>query len=199
MSDPKPKMILIAGPNGSGKTTLTEKLKSAGVDFGEYVNPDEIALSLGGSGDDIVRKAQKIAENKRKELLQAGISHSFESVMSHHSKIEYMVAAKEKNFYVILFFVGINDPAINIERVTNRVAKGGHDVPIEKIRSRYERTMNMLYEAAITADEAVVFDNTKRSEGLKKAAVVKKGQLKSFDPRFPWVRKYLVTKFDSGF
>ncbi|MCE2028010.1 zeta toxin family protein [Sessilibacter corallicola] len=199
MSEPKPKMILIAGPNGSGKTTLTEKLKSAGVDLGEYVNPDDIALTLEGSGDEVVRKAQKIAENKRQELLNSGIAHSFESVMSHHSKIEYMIAAKEKDFYVILFFVGINDPSINVERVTNRVAKGGHDVPTEKIRSRYKRTMNMLYEAAITADEAVIFDNTQRSEGLKKAAVVKKGQLKSFDPRFPWVRKYLVTKFDSGF
>jgi predicted ABC-type ATPase len=199
MSEPKPKMILIAGPNGSGKTTLTEKLKSAGVDFGEYVNPDDIVLTLEGSGDEVVRKAQKIAENKRQDLLKAGISHSFESVMSHHSKIEYMIAAKEKDFYVILFFVGINDPSINVERVINRVAKGGHDVPTEKIRSRYERTMNMLYEAATTADEAIIFDNTQRSEGLKKAAVVKKGQLKSFDPRFPWVRKYLVTKFDSGF
>lgn len=199
MSNPQPKLILIAGPNGSGKTTLTEKLKSAGVDFGEYVNPDEIALSLGGSGDDIVRKAQKIAENKRKELLQAGISHSFESVMSHHSKIEYMVAAKEKDFYVILFFVGIDDPSINVKRVSNRVKKGGHDVPREKIRARYERTMNMLYEAAITADEALIFDNSDDDIGIQKAAVVKKGQLKSFDPRFPWVRKYLVTKFDSGF
>ncbi|MDP5210683.1 AAA family ATPase [Microbulbifer sp. 2205BS26-8] len=63
MAESKPRMILIAGPNGSGKSTLTNKLMSEGLDFGIYINPDEIAARLNGSDLERVKKAQKIAES----------------------------------------------------------------------------------------------------------------------------------------
>lgn len=194
----KPRVILIAGPNGSGKSTLTNFFMEKGMDFGEYVNPDEIAKELGGDYDKAVREAQRLAESRRSELLNSGISHSFESVMSHPSKIEYLVTAKTKGFEVILLFVGINDPLINVKRVENRVAKGGHDVPREKVVERYKRTMDMLYQAAITADQALIFDNTDSTSGITQAAKVEHGRLLDWDPRFPWVRKYLVSKFENS-
>ena len=192
----KPRVILIAGPNGSGKSTLTEMFMEKGMDFGKYINPDEIAKTIDGDYDAAVREAQRIAESRRTELLNSGISHSFESVMSHPSKIEYLVTAKAKGFDVILLFVGINDPAVNVARVANRVAKGGHDVPEEKIVERYKRTMDMLYQAAITADRALIFDNTESSAGLTPAAEINGGKLVNWNPRFPWIRKYLVSKFE---
>lgn len=194
----KPRVILIAGPNGSGKSTLTNMFMEKGMDFGEYVNPDEIAKKLGGDYGAAVREAQRIAESRRSELLNGGISHSFESVMSHHSKIEYLVTAKAKGFDVLLLFVGINDPLVNVQRVANRVAKGGHDVPTEKIVERYKRTMDMLYEAAITADRALIFDNTDSAAGLTQAAEVEGGRLIDWNPRFPWIRRYLVSKFEGS-
>jgi predicted ABC-type ATPase len=192
----KPKMILIAGPNGSGKSTLTKHLKDKGMDFGEYVNPDDIALTLSGDDLQIMRKAQEIAATKRENLLDRGISHSFESVMSHPSKIEYMVAAKKAGFYVILLFVGIDDPLINVQRVANRVSKGGHDVPKDKIISRYNRTMEMLFEAATSADEALIFDNTDSDKGIQFSAKVKNGSLELHEPTAPWISKFLVRKFN---
>ncbi|MDP5210682.1 hypothetical protein, partial [Microbulbifer sp. 2205BS26-8] len=77
--------------------------------------------------------------------------------MSHPSKIEYMVQAKADGFDVMLLFVGINDPKKNVARVADRVKKGGHPVPVDKIISRYKRTMDMLFDAAMTANHALIF------------------------------------------
>ncbi len=62
---PDPFLLVVAGPDGSGKTTLTRSLRAAGLDFGEYINPDEIALDLEGSYDARVRQAQSIADRAR--------------------------------------------------------------------------------------------------------------------------------------
>lgn len=196
MMNKRPRLIVIAGPNGSGKSTLTSQFMKNGMDFGVYINPDEIAKTLTGNDYENVRKAQKVAEEKRFELLEAGISHSFESVMSHPSKIEYIVAAKNQGFHTILLFVGINDPKINIARVSARVAEGGHGVPQEKIVERYKRTMEMLFDASMEVDEALVFDNTDPQKGLRLAAKVEGKKLINYDPQFPWVKKYLVRKIN---
>lgn len=195
MKNKRPKLIVIAGPNGSGKSTLTETLKLDGVEFGIYINADEIAKTLDGNDLQNAMKAQKLAEEKRFELLSEGISHSFETVMSHPSKIDYIVTAKNKGFHVVLLFVGIDDPNINVARVKDRVKHGGHDVPTDKIVSRYKRTMELLFNAAIEADEALIFDNSNKQKGLQLAAQVKGKKLITYDPQFPWVKKYLVEKF----
>lgn len=193
----RPRLILIAGPNGSGKSTLTRMMKDQGMEFGIYVNPDDIAKTLTGSDLQNALKAQKMAEERRFELLNQGISHSFESVMSHPSKIDYIVTAKNKGFYTVLLFVGLNDPKTNVARVSARVAEGGHGVPQEKIVARYKRTMELLFDATMEVDEALVFDNTNSNKGLRLAAKVKGKKLVNFDPQFPWVQKYLVSKYDT--
>ena len=64
---------------------------------------------------------------------------------------------------VTLIFVGVESPAVNIERVRTRVALGGHDVPEDRIAARYLRTMGLLVEMVKRADRAVIFDNTVQS------------------------------------
>lgn len=127
MADPF--LLIVAGPNGAGKTTLVQTLRQNGVEFGEYINPDDIARELQGSYDDRVRQAQVIADRRREACIEARRSFSFETVMSHPSKIDILARAKAAGFYVQLFFVGIDDPQTNIDRVRLRVAQGGHDVP----------------------------------------------------------------------
>jgi predicted ABC-type ATPase len=89
-----PFLLMIAGPNGAGKTTLFRNLRQSGVDFGEYINPDDIALELQGSYDERVRQAQTIADQRRDACIAAGRSLSFETVMSHPSKIDILARAK---------------------------------------------------------------------------------------------------------
>lgn len=158
--DEAPQLIVIAGPNGSGKSTLTQFLLRQGYDFGHYINPDDIAASLNGSYADRVAQAQSIADFERERCVRDGIDFSFETVMSHPSKIEVMERARARGFDVTLFFVSIADPSINVSRVRSRVLAGGHDVPADRIVARWYRTMEALPLAVMAASRTVVFDNT---------------------------------------
>lgn len=159
----QPRLVIIAGPNGSGKTTLTDALRARGIDFGTYVNPDEIARDLaldGRSQSDLERKAQRLAKERRQSLLDEGRSLAYETVMSHPSHLDFIRAAKRRGYYVLLLFVGVSDPAINVARVAQRVQLGGHDVPTDRIAARYGRVMGLLPEAVALADQSLVFDNS---------------------------------------
>jgi predicted ABC-type ATPase len=159
----RPILIVIAGPNGSGKTSLTRFLEQQGYDFGDYINPDDIARDLTGTYEERVRRAQVLADERRKEAISAGRSFSFETVFSHPSKLDDLQAARTAGFEVILFFIGVDSPNVNVERVRTRVALGGHDVPEDRIAARYARTMALLVEMVKRVDRAVIFDNTVQS------------------------------------
>lgn len=155
---------MIAGPNGSGKSTLTNQLIAMGVDLGHYVNADEIDASLPGPpGEDRSRRAQALAEEARGEFLAQGVSFAFETVMSHPSKVEVLREARKRGYTVVIFFVALEDPRLNVERVRQRVALGGHSVPEDRIVARYERTLALLPEALNECDRAVLFDNSYRT------------------------------------
>ena len=72
-------------------------------------------------------------------------------------------SAREAGFEITLIFVGVDEPAINIERVRTRVRLGGHDVPEDRVVSRYHRTMGFLLDMVERVDRTVVFDNTVQS------------------------------------
>jgi len=112
---------MVAGPNGSGKTTLVQALQARGIDFGEYINPDDIADGLTGSYDERVAQAQSIADDRRNACIEARRSFSFETVMSHPSKLDILVRAKEAGFFVQLFFVGIVFPVDDYMRMTGLI------------------------------------------------------------------------------
>ena len=154
-----PFIAMVAGPNGSGKTTLIQHLRSRGVDLGEYVNADDIAADLSGPYQARVRTAQAIADERRAGFLDAGTSFTFETVMSHPSKVELFAQASSQGFETILFFISTGDPALNVARGAQRVALGGHDVPRSRIISRYERTMALFPLALAIADRAFVYEN----------------------------------------
>jgi len=156
----EPFVLVVAGPNGSGKSTLTNYLLESGIDFGNYINPDEIALTLDLPEPQRSVQAQSIADFERDRCLRQGLSFSFETVMSHPSKVELMIRAHDAGYQVTLFFVATSDPEINVRRVENRVSSGGHDVPHDRIRARYERSLSLLCHAALVADHTVVFDNS---------------------------------------
>jgi predicted ABC-type ATPase len=160
----RPVLTVIAGPNGSGKSTLIEYLMKRGVDFGTYINADDIAREQKLVGDAGSLKAQQMADELRDKCLRSGKSFSFETVMSHESKVQFMRRAKAAGFTTQLYFVGTGDPNLNIGRVRTRVASGGHDVPEDRIIARYHRTIALLPSAMLASDRTVIFDNSIASD-----------------------------------
>lgn len=106
--------------------------------------------------------ASVCADFIRKKLLEARKSFTFETVMSSYDKIELLKLAKKLGYRNYLYYVATSDPIINISRVKNRVALKGHDVPEDKIVSRYYRSLDYLKEAVKLTDRAYIFDNSSR-------------------------------------
>jgi predicted ABC-type ATPase len=159
----RPVLLVIGGPNGAGKTTVTVRLRAERWSNGvEYLNPDEIAQTQFGdwNSPDAVLNAARWTENRREELLAGGPGIAFETVMSAPDKIAFMRRARAAGYFVRVFFVGTEDPRINASRVAGRVMAGGHTVPIEKIISRYTRSMANIAATIGLADRVYLYDNS---------------------------------------
>ena len=104
--------------------------------------------------------AATLADFLRFELLDAGVSFTFETVMSHESKVEFMAEARRRGYRTYLYFIATEDVDINVDRVEQRVALGGHPVAEANIKKRYPKTLALLQPACDAADRAYVFDNS---------------------------------------
>lgn len=187
----KPALLVIAGPNGAGKTTITQRLRderwSEGV---EYLNPDEIARDRFGDWNSpaAVLEAARWTEARREELLASHSGIAFETVLSSEGKIHFLARAKVNGYFVRVFFIGTSDPRINAARVAGRVLAGGHTVPIEKIVSRYVRSMANLSAAIQLADRVYVYDNSVEDIEARLCARTEDGLLrKVYCTLPPWV------------
>jgi predicted ABC-type ATPase len=159
-----PVILMFAGPNGSGKSTVTEIVRRQNFLPDNYVNADEIAKTLVGDPVAIAIQAMQIAQTQRQQLMSQRKSFAFETVMSHPSKLELLEQAKTLGYQIVLVFVATNNPQINVRRVALRVRQGGHDVPTDKIISRYYRSLDLLARAVEIADISYVFDNSYMAE-----------------------------------
>lgn len=110
--------------------------------------------------------AAVLADAVRRELLAQGSTFTFETVMSSPDKIDFLREAQQAGYRTYLYFVATDDPAINIARVKQRVLEGGHDVPEDKIRERYTRSIALLDRACAVADRAYIFDNSGEAHEL---------------------------------
>lgn len=157
-------LYLFAGPNGSGKSTIiAEYIKEHNLKNVEYICPDIYAQSIFSNIEnekDRYISAIKFSEYKRTKLLNENKPLIVETVLSRVDKIDFVKLAKEKGYKVISVFVCTDSPEINIERVKRRVVEGGHDVPIDRLKDRYYKSLENLKPLYETSDEIYVYDNT---------------------------------------
>ena len=148
----RPRLLVFAGPNGSGKSTVTRGLPIVGI----YVNADDIKRISGCTDLEAAQEAEKI----RNILLDGKQDFTFETVLSTSRNLELLRRAKEAGYEIQAVFVLTCSGDINVRRVQERARNGGHDVPEEKIRSRYTRSLQNLAKLVRTADRTRVIDNS---------------------------------------
>ena len=147
-----PQLLVFAGPNGSGKSTVTKGLPIVGL----YVNADEIKRQSGCTDLEAAQEAELI----RNTLLDARMDFTFETVLSTDRNLKLLQRAKDAGYQIHAVFVMTNDPEINVQRVHDRVAAGGHGVPEDKIRSRYHLSLKNLSKLVRIADMTRIIDNS---------------------------------------
>lgn len=159
----KPILIVIAGPNGSGKTSITTKiLHHEWVKECIYINPDNIAKEKFGDWNNpqAIIDAANLSKEIRQNCVENFQSLIFETVLSASDKIDFILDAKKRGYFIRIFFVGTDTPSINASRIAQRVMEGGHDVPITKIISRYSKSIANCAVCAKIADRLYVYDNS---------------------------------------
>lgn len=148
----RPQILVFAGPNGSGKSTITKRIPICGT----YVNADEIKRVSQCTDLEAAQEAEMI----RNMLLEAKKDFTFETVLSTDRNLKLLRKAKERGYEIQVVFVLTSNPCINVSRVKARVKAGGHDVPEEKIISRYGRSLRNLSKIVRIADCTRVIDNS---------------------------------------
>jgi predicted ABC-type ATPase len=154
----QPSCVILGGPNGSGKSSAYAKLQLDGV----WINADEIAKALTGTGDGraAAMAAGRAAIRQLAEMIATKTSFIYETTLSSQQSINLMRDAKAAGFSVDLYYTALDSVETNIERVRQRVEAGGHDIPEDDIRRRYKGSLDKLTAALKLADEALLIDNS---------------------------------------
>ena len=140
--------------------------------------------------------ASVAADFLRQKLLEQRVSFSFETVMSSPDKVALLEKAQRLGYRTYLYYIATDDPSINVARVKARVNLGGHDVPEDKIVSRYARSLNLLLEAVRYTNRAYLFDNSRHGGDHLWVAEITDGhdlELKC-DPMPLWFQKAVWNK-----
>lgn len=154
---------MLAGTNGAGKSSVGgAAFRETGTD---YFNPDEATLRILKANPGIsLTEANSAAWYAGKRLLERAISEgldfAFETTLGGNTIPDLLKKALSTGLEVRLWFVGLSTPELHIARVRSRVAKGGHDIPEDKIRERYDRSRVKLIELMPTVTELRVYDNS---------------------------------------
>jgi len=198
MVDLRPKLVVIAGPNGSGKTTITEQLLSH--EWGDecvYINPDNIANDMFGdwNSESSMLKAAEYATEQRYLLLEKGQSIVFETVLSSEEKVEYIRKAKDAGYFIRIFYVCTESPTINASRIAYRYIAGGHSVPIEKIVSRYSKSIVNCARVMKYVDRMYFYDNSVEQQAARLLFRTSNGNLtKKYGDSMPEWASILLSK-----
>ncbi len=142
-----PDVIVIAGPNGAGKSTLAPHLLRDGLGIVEYVNADTIAQGLSAfAPESAAIEAGRIMLRRLNELAKERKDFAFETTLATRFYSKWLSTLQSTGYHVHLAFLSLNSPELAIERVAERVRSGGHNIPDETIRRRYDRGLTNFFQ-----------------------------------------------------
>ncbi|MBP2549317.1 putative ABC-type ATPase [Neorhizobium galegae] len=155
--------MVLGGPNGAGKTSLYRRLQLPG----QFVNADEVAKTI-----DAHRPESASLEAGRRvldtidRLLAGREDFAYETTLSSRQSVNLLRRAQKIGYRTLLVFIALESADLHVLRVAQRVRMGGHAIPEEAIRRRYEATFRNLGEVAGVCDAVSVYDNSS-AEGYR--------------------------------
>jgi predicted ABC-type ATPase len=156
------RLDLVVGPNGAGKSTFVELTLAPLLPGSVFVNADDIARQRWPKdAASNAYQAAKVAAETRARLIELGRSFIAETVFSHPSKLELTDAAHAAGYTIVLHVLLVPEE-LAVQRVRYRVSAGGHHVPEDKIRQRFQRLWPLVAEAITRCDHATMYDNSGR-------------------------------------
>ncbi|WP_334074082.1 hypothetical protein [Paenibacillus sp. A14] len=151
-------MTVFAGTNGAGKSTISLQMR----DFiGEVVDPDQIAIRLNPENPRSADlSAGKEAIKRIRSLINSNSHFAVETTLSGTFFLRHMQLAKVEGYEIVIYYIGLQDVQMHIDRVASRVEQGGHWIAEEDIRWRYGQSLQNLKPAVSIADQLIIIDNT---------------------------------------
>ncbi len=185
-----PILHVIAGPNGAGKSTFYEAILRDLTDA-EFVNADLLAAEALGAfaaTEEDAKLGQKLADDRRATLMADHRSLVTESTFSHGSKVELVREALTLGYEVVVYHVSVDSADLAVARVAERHDNGGHPVPEERIRGRFDRNRSYIREAVLLAQGAFVFDNSLLGQPPRRLVTFAAGRIIAVATELPdWV------------
>lgn len=192
----RPTLLLIAGPNGAGKTTFYETALKPKVAI-PFINADVIQKNeLNDVSVEASYRAAEIAAERRAGYLKRGLSFATETVFSHPSKLVLLRTARERGFRLVVFHLHMDSADLAVARVRERVVEGGHPVPEQKVRERFERNQALIHAGVLIADRAMIYDASVLNRAPLLLAEYRSGRLSVVSRQLPnwFVRLYAPDK-----
>lgn len=146
---------IIGGVNGVGKSSLTGALSSDHPDFGQIIDTDSITAK--NAGDKL--KGGKIAIKMLNDALEKGINITQETTLSGVKTLKTIQTARNQNYYIRLYYVGLSSVEDSVDRIANRVRRGGHSISTEDVKRRFDKRFEDLCKILPYCDEVHFYDN----------------------------------------
>ena len=180
---------IIAGVNGCGKSSLTGVLRTEIDNLGKIIDVDKITAECGGNMIEGAKKAVSIID----DCLKKEICFTQETTLSGKKTLNTIKTAIEKDYYIRLYYVGLDTKEESLLRIANRVKKGGHNIDTDAVSKRFDKRFDDLLDVLPYCNEATFYDN---DNGFVTVAKYKNGEMQFIGHKKPLWLQELIQKMN---
>ncbi|MEI3652431.1 MAG: zeta toxin family protein [Dolichospermum lemmermannii FEM_B0920] len=157
-----PNLYIIGGANGSGKTTVALQILPYFLKVFEYINADNIAAGISPfNSESVAMEAGRLMLQRLETLVNDKADFAFETTLAARNFARFIRECKSQDYIINLIYFWLESPELAITRVRRRVASGGHNIPEDIIRRRYERGRRNLTDLYLPlCDSWIVYNNS---------------------------------------
>ena len=176
---------IVAGVNGCGKSSLTGVLRTEIDNLGKIIDVDKLTVACNGDVIEGGKQALKIID----ECLEKEICFTQETTLSGKKTLNTIKRAIAKDYYIRLYYVGLNTKEESLLRIENRVKKGGHNIDSEAVINRFNKRFEDLILVLPYCNEATFYDN---DNGFVTVAKYKNGEIQPIGSQSPaWLTELI--------